>query len=92
MKVKWEVWYRKIGDGRAPSQVNLVDDYTCAGTFPAESRRLLESLLAAEPDPNAQAAGARRRIHVGDVVIDKGTGAAFIYTPIGAWASVIVRG
>lgn len=90
--MKWEVWYRKVGDGRAPSQVNLVEDYNCAGTFIAASRRLLEGQLAAEPDPNAHAVGAKRRIHVGDVVIDKGTGAAFIYTPIGAWASVIVRG
>jgi hypothetical protein len=92
MTIPWEVWFRKVGDGRAPSQVNLEADYNRIGEFKAESRRLLEQQLALVQDPYAQAVDARRRIHIGDVVIDKTTGAAFIYTPIGAWASVVVSG
>lgn len=86
---RYEVYYRKVNDGRAPERVHLSDEYTRGPTVIAENIRNLEHQLAQMTHSEARIAGVTRKIQVGDVVLDKSSVKRVrIYTATGAWADV----
>lgn len=87
--MKFEIWYRRVSDGRAPQFVNLQSEYLKGGVLRADSRREVEIKLAGTLDTTARIAGSRRGVKVGDVLIEHGVVTLIlIYTATGAWAQV----
>jgi hypothetical protein len=87
--MKYEVYYRKITDGRAPEHVNLGNEYTKGSTLQADHRREAERKLLKLAERESKMAGADRGIRVGDVLIEYGpVKQSIIYTVTGSWALV----
>ena len=86
--MKYTVYYRKINNGRAEAMVNLEDDYQRFMVLEVDGRRHVERRLQAMTDVTSRIAGTSRKILVGDVLVEE-DGSAYIYTPTGAWASVV---
>jgi hypothetical protein len=87
--MKFDVYYRKITDGRAPEHVDLRAEYTKGGTVNADNRRGAEYALLQLAASDSKLAGSTRGIKVGDVLVEHGpVKQNLIYTVTGAWALV----
>lgn len=85
---KFEVYFRRVADNKAPEYVNLSQEYRKGGNIVADNIRRVEHVLATTPEITSNFTGDTRKIQIGDVVVEHGTKNAFIYTVIGAWALV----
>ena len=87
--MRFEVYYRKVTDGRAPEHVDLSQEYTKGSTLEAINRRAVEQKLFKQFADGSLLAGGTRALAIGDVLIEYGsTKQSLIYTLTGAWAQV----
>jgi len=84
----YEVWYRKVYDGRAPEAAFIDVDYDWAGDVQASSVKDVSLCIALMKAEDSQLEG-HRNIRTGDVVKDP-AGHYWAFTPSGVWARVIV--
>lgn len=88
---KYEIFYRKKNDNRAPEKVNLDLDYRKVGVVIAENLRNVEQIIFSKPEVIQGSGTESRRMQVGDVIIQHWpTKQAFIYTATGHWAGVML--
>jgi len=85
---KFEVWFRKEFDGRAPEAAWLDTEYEWAGELDAFSVKDLQRILAAQT-PEEPKLETPRPLRTGDVVRPHGTTTGWMLTPVGLWAQVM---
>lgn len=87
--MKFEIYYRKTRDGRAPEHVCLAKEYSKGGTLTSINRRQLQIKVIQMIRENHRDANSLREISIGDVLIEHGpVRQNLIYTFTGAWALV----
>jgi hypothetical protein len=84
----YEIWYKRVNDGRATEAAFLTDDYLPAGAMQADSLKELTSKLHGIKEDDLGLLGARP-LRVGDVVKDP-NGNWWICTFNLVWAGVLV--
>jgi len=87
----FEVWFRKLYDGRAPEVAFLDVDYEWAGDVQAISVKDVALRVALMKPEESQLEG-HRQIRTGDLVKEPepAGGRYFVFTPAGVWARVQV--
>lgn len=83
----YELWYRRLYDGRAPSTVFVDVDYDWAGDVQADSVKDVALRVALMSSDSSNLEG-HRAIRVGDAVKNP-KGEYYILTPTGVWSRVI---
>lgn len=90
--LRFEIWYKRVINGRAPEYVNLEQDYNFAGILVGKHKRDIEIQLSNNIALVSKSVGKPRAIQVGDVLADMTTipFQYYIYTPLGSWSLVKV--
>lgn len=82
--MKYDIWFRRHTDGRAPEYVALDSEYRKTGAVESVGR---SGIVRAVLDKKDQLGDEARALRVGDVAVDE-EGQAWIYTIYGQWAQV----
>jgi hypothetical protein len=85
---KFEVWFKKEFDGRAPDAAFLDLDYDWAGELEAASVKDLQRQVAVTKPEDSKLDARHRALRTGDVV-HAPDDSYWILTPVGLWASVV---
>lgn len=81
----YQIWFREVGDGRAPEVVFLNDDYKWAGEIEASTAKSL-GMKIAMMDPVDSELLDHREPQCGDVLQDQNNNFQ-ILTPSGLWSA-----
>ena len=84
----FEIWHRKIQDGRAPEFIFLDEEYSWVGEISANNLSDVVIKMHTTPPEELELLD-NRKLTVGDVLKDP-LGTYFIRTPSGVWATVQV--
>lgn len=85
----YQLYFRKLPDGRAPAVVLLYQNYDWVGEINAPTPRDVTTKIAVTDPKDSPLLDKHRNIATGDVVIDENE-VASIMTPTGFWAIVEV--